>query len=114
MLGPLLPSPYGVLLFASLRQLFLGSLVADSALELAPVPPSRATQTPKGLRPLCFHCSALPHCKSHYLLMLLCVQAGQAGHDEQGLGWTLCPAALEAAAAFPSQVGDHLGTGETG
>lgn len=38
----------------------------------------------------------------------------QAGRAQQGHGWTLCPVASEAEAAFPSQVGDHLGTGERG
>lgn len=37
--------------------------------------------------------------------------AGQAPCARQGPGWTLCLAALETATAFPSQVGDHPGTG---
>lgn len=64
-----------------------------------------------GLRPLYFYCHALPHDKSHYLFMSLCVQAGQTSGWARPRGWTLCPAASETAAALPSQVGDHLGLG---
>lgn len=83
--------------------------MSDSAPGLAPIPLPQAPWAPKGLKPLCFHCPALPHHESHYLLMPLCEQAGHAG---QGRGWTLCPVASEAAATFPSQGGDHLGTVE--
>lgn len=108
MSGPLLSSAHEVLFFSSLRELFLGSLVSDSTPGLAPVSLPQAPWAPKGPRPLCFHRPALPHHKS-LPINALSVQAGHAGQ-----GWTLCPVASEATAAFPSRVGDHLGTGERG
>lgn len=70
---------------------------------LAPVPLPQAPQAPEGLRLVCFHCPALPHRKSHYLLMPGVYRQGRR-RAGQGRGWTLCPAASETAATFPPRL----------
>lgn len=99
--SPLWPFSYGYQSLPLFRELPLGSLVSDCTLELASVSLLQALQAPTGLRPLCFHCPALPRHKSHYLLMDLCVQAGQTPGWGPRLDFVPCCFPDSSGLAFP-------------
>ena len=63
--------------FASFERITSGGPVSAPACGSAPIPLHQAPEAPKGLRPLCFHCPALPHHKSLPINAPVC--AGGAG-----------------------------------